>query len=60
MIKVCRTVHQVWEFARQVLGDTAYERYAECIQRKGQKPLPPGEFYLAQLKHKYSRPSRCC
>jgi hypothetical protein len=53
-------VWRIWEIAREVLGDKAYELYAEGARRRGEKPLAPKEFYLAQLQRKYSRPSRCC
>jgi hypothetical protein len=51
---------RIWEIAREVLGDKAYEVYEEGACRRGEKPLAPKEFYLAQLQRKYSRPSRCC
>ena len=51
---------RIWEIAREVLGDRAYELYAEGARRRDEKPLAPKEFYLAQLQRKYSRPSRCC
>ncbi|MBI4166440.1 MAG: putative selenoprotein [Acidobacteria bacterium] len=51
---------RIWDIAREVLGDNVYERYAQSARRRGENPLPPKEFYLAQLQQKYSRPSRCC
>ena len=60
MTKVRGTVWRIWEIAREVLGDKAYELYAERARRRGEKPLAPKEFYFAQLQRKYSRPSRCC
>lgn len=60
MAKVRRTIRQIWEIAREVLGDKAYERYAERLRARGEQPLAPEEFYLSQLERKYTRPSRCC
>lgn len=60
MTRVRDMLWRIWEIAREVLGDKAYERYAERARRQGEKPLPPEEFYLTQLQRKYSRPSRCC
>jgi len=53
-------MRRVWDMAREVLGDCAYERYKERAQRQGQKVLTPKEFYVSQLQRKYSKPSRCC
>ena len=60
MTKVRKTLMRVWEVARGVLGDSAYERYTESVLRKGGKPLTSREVYMAQIQEKYSRPSRCC
>ncbi len=51
----------VWIGLRQWCGDSAYETYLACAERKqGTKPLSAGEFYVEQLNRKYSRPNRCC
>jgi len=50
-----------WKGLRQWSGDSAYETYLACAERKrGSKPLSPQEFYVEQLNRKYSRPNRCC
>ena len=53
-------MRRVWDVAREVLGDFAYERYRERAQRQGPKVLTAKEFYVSQLQRKYSKPSRCC
>ncbi|MFB3921001.1 MAG: CstA-like transporter-associated (seleno)protein [Terriglobia bacterium] len=53
-------LERIWEIAREVFGDKAYDRYAEHIRGQGGTPLTPAEFYVSQLQRKYSRPSRCC
>jgi uncharacterized short protein YbdD (DUF466 family) len=50
-----------WRGVREWSGDAAYDRYRECIHRKGgDEPLTETEFYVEQLNRKYSKPSRCC
>jgi uncharacterized short protein YbdD (DUF466 family) len=53
-------IKRLWEMARELVGDRAYERYAAGCRRRGEAPLSPREFYLSQLQRKYTRPSRCC
>ena len=60
MVRVRTVLERIWEIAREVFGDKAYDRYAAHVRGRGEKPLRPGEFYLSQLQRKYSRPSRCC
>ena len=60
MIKAQRMFRRIWEIAREVLGDKAYERYAERLSARGEQPATPEEFYVSQLERKYTRPSRCC
>lgn len=60
MAKMRKLIQQIWEIVREVLGDKAYERYAACLCARGEQPLAPGDFYIAQLERKYTRPSRCC
>ncbi|HTA59029.1 MAG TPA: CstA-like transporter-associated (seleno)protein [Candidatus Baltobacteraceae bacterium] len=50
-----------WRGLRQWSGDSAYETYLACAERRpAKKPLSPTEFYVEQLNRKYSRPNRCC
>ena len=50
-----------WKGLRQWSGDSAYETYLACTERKhGSNPLSAQEFYVEQLNRKYSRPNRCC
>ncbi len=60
MLMAMAVLKQIWETAREVLGDRAYERYAERAIRQGETPMPPREFYLSQLERKHERPSCCC
>jgi uncharacterized short protein YbdD (DUF466 family) len=53
-------LRRVWEFAREIMGDRAYERYAKRVRQQGHAPMSAQEFYLNQLQRKYTRPSRCC
>ena len=60
MAKTRNLLWHIWEIAREVFGDKAYDRYAEHMRAHGGDPLTPEEFYVAQLQRKYSRPCRCC
>ena len=52
---------EFWRGLRHCSGDSAYEIYLACAQRqKWKQPLSAKEFYIEQLKRKYSRPNRCC
>jgi hypothetical protein len=56
-----RGLGRFWRGLREWCGDAAYERYRLCAVRTGQtKVLSAKEFYVEQLKQKYSRPNRCC
>jgi uncharacterized short protein YbdD (DUF466 family) len=51
----------LWRGIRQWSGDSAYETYLACAERRrAKKPLSASEFYVEQLNRKYSRPNRCC
>jgi uncharacterized short protein YbdD (DUF466 family) len=60
MAMAIEMMRRVWDMAREVLGDNAYERYKARARQQGQKVLTAKEFYLSQLERKYSKPSRCC
>lgn len=49
----------LWWWLRQVSGDAAYENY---LRRASDTPdvLSAEQFFLGQLKRKYSRANRCC
>jgi uncharacterized short protein YbdD (DUF466 family) len=58
-VKSC--VRFLWIGLRQWSGDAAYERYVECIAKDGGAvAMSEAEFYVEELKRKYSRPNRCC
>ena len=60
-LKFESAVRKFWRGVRQWSGDSAYETYLACAERKrAQKPLSAAEFYVEQLNRKYSRPNRCC
>jgi hypothetical protein len=50
----------LWEFLREVAGENDYLRYRNNTVARGEEPLSPQEFYLQQLKRRYSRIYRCC
>ena len=50
---------RAWAWLRAVSGDDAYEAYVARTARPGAAPTPE-EFYVDELRRKYSRLSRCC
>ena len=57
-----RRLAELWRLLREMTGDSDYSRYCEHVRaRHPARALPSArEFYLARLKEKYARPSRCC
>jgi uncharacterized short protein YbdD (DUF466 family) len=51
---------KIWQYLRVACGECDYERYVERARALGAEPMTPQEFYLSQLEHKHSRPTRCC
>ena len=53
---------RIWRGVREWCGDAAYERYLKSRLRHACRtaPLSREEFYLEQLRKRYSRVSRCC
>jgi uncharacterized short protein YbdD (DUF466 family) len=55
------TLKKVWQGLREWSGDAAYETYVRCAaKQRAAQVLSREEFYVEQLKRKYSRVSRCC
>jgi uncharacterized short protein YbdD (DUF466 family) len=50
---------RVWSWLRAVSGDDAYEAYVSRPGRPGAAPSRE-EFYVDELRRKYSRLNRCC
>ncbi len=57
-----RFLRHFWRGLREWCGDAAYESYLRSQgTRSGSRPvLSTEEFYVEQLKRRYSRPNRCC
>ena len=55
-------LRRVWRGIREWCGDAAYERYVKSHLKHSCEttPLSREEFYLQQLRKRYSRVSRCC
>jgi len=50
----------VRSWLRGATGSTKYESYLRHAAKCGHQPLSEQEFYLEDVKRKYSRPNRCC
>ena len=61
-IWVKRAAGRLWRGLREWCGDASYDRYLQCRARKStaEPLLSREEFYLDQLRKRYSRVSRCC
>jgi Selenoprotein, putative len=60
-LKLRQFFRSFWRGLRQWCGDSAYETYLACVQRReNAKTLNAADFYVEQLNRKYSRPNRCC
>ena len=69
-------VRKLWRGIRDWCGDSAYERYLIASKKRTSRdpagpvaggpaepscpPLSQEQFYVEQLKRRYSRPNRCC
>jgi len=53
---------RTWRGLREWCGDAAYDRYLQSHAKHAghARPVTREEFYLQQLKQRYSRVSRCC
>jgi uncharacterized short protein YbdD (DUF466 family) len=53
---------RLWKALEQVLAGMDYLRYCEHMRiRHPDQPVLSGrEYYLARIRERYSRPSRCC
>jgi uncharacterized short protein YbdD (DUF466 family) len=59
--KIANVAEVVFRRVREWCGDAAYERYCSAARRNKVTSLATREqFYVEQLKRRYSRPSRCC
>jgi putative selenoprotein len=60
MTRLRNLARAVWQYLREVSGENDYARYRARALAQSADPMPPAEFYLSRLRHKYSRISRCC
>ena len=56
-VRIFRTA---WSYLREVSGENDYARYRTRALAQGGSAMTAEEFYLWQLRRKYSRISRCC
>ena len=57
-----RKARRLWRGVREWCGDRSYERYLRSTATRTacSEPLTAKEFYVDQLKRRYSRLNRCC
>lgn len=59
--KIAKVAKVLFRRVREWCGDSAYEKYCSAAKRNNATSLAtPEQFYVEQLKRRYSRPSRCC
>ena len=53
---------RTWAAMREILGDNAYERYLEHVQRRhpGATPHSRANFHRLELDRRWSQVNRCC
>jgi hypothetical protein len=60
MVQVSNLIRILWHYLREACGENDYARYRARALQRGTQPLPRDEFYVWQLREKYSRINRCC
>jgi hypothetical protein len=59
--RIAKAAEVLFQRVREWCGDAAYEKYCSAAKRNKVALLATREqFYVEQLRHRYSRPSRCC
>ncbi|MBZ5668124.1 MAG: putative selenoprotein [Acidobacteriia bacterium] len=53
-------LHRLWHYLREICGENDYARCCAQASARGEEPPTPETFYLAELRRKYSNPTRCC
>jgi hypothetical protein len=60
MSSISVLLQRFWYFLREACGENEYARYCAHAVKRGEEPPTPEAFYLANLRRKYSNPTRCC
>ncbi len=62
MVNALTILMRWWKILGEFFGDGDYSRYREFMRtrNKEREALTAQDFYLARLRDRYSRPSRCC
>ncbi len=60
MTQLQRLIQVFWEYLREATGENDYAHYRARALAGGGCPMSPKEFYVWQLREKYSRINRCC
>jgi uncharacterized short protein YbdD (DUF466 family) len=55
-----RWVARSWRFLRDLTGDAAYDVHLAHARAREERPQTREDFYMENLRRKYSRPNRCC
>ena len=50
----------LWNYLREACGENDYARHCARARAEGASAMTAKQFYLAKLRRKYSRISRCC
>ncbi len=58
--KLRRFVRGGWWWLRQVSGEADYENYLRRSALNSCAPISAEEFYVRELRRKYSKINRCC
>ena len=58
--RLCDAAGALRQWFRGATGAQKYESYLRHAEKQGDRPLTEEEFYLDDMRRKYSRPNRCC
>lgn len=50
----------LWKYLKEISGDNDHARYLAGANEDGTPVMTAEQFYLWQLRQKYSRINRCC
>jgi uncharacterized short protein YbdD (DUF466 family) len=55
-----RAASSLGQWLRGATDAQKYENYLRHAKKQGDQPLTEQEFYLDDMRRKYSKPNRCC
>lgn len=60
MLELRKLMRSLWNYVREAAGENDYTRYRARARQQHDQLMTPQQFYLCQLRKKYSGIHRCC